>query len=89
LIILIMLGEEYKCLFVFITLKEIQLATLNVLPFIYTRDSALVIVLSDSPCDRIGKLKCWPILKDRWYAFSWSICDKNCRIIKRIESDSF
>jgi hypothetical protein len=24
----------------------------------------------------------------RWYAFSWSICDKNCHIIRRIESES-
>jgi hypothetical protein len=49
------------------TLKELQLATLNVLPFIYTynaRDSALVIVLSDSPYERIGKWKTCPILKE-------------------------
>jgi hypothetical protein len=26
---------------------------------------------------------------DRWCAFSWSICDKNCHIIGCIESDSF
>jgi hypothetical protein len=40
------------------TLKELQLATLNVLLFVYTCSdhvSALVIVLSDSPCESTGK----------------------------------
>jgi hypothetical protein len=43
---------------VMVTLKELQLATLNILPLftLYTAHvSALVIVLSDSPCERIGK----------------------------------
>jgi hypoxanthine phosphoribosyltransferase len=37
-------------------------------------------------------LKTCPILKkrtDHWYVFSWSICDKNCHIIRHIESDTF
>jgi hypothetical protein len=44
--------------FVSFTLKELQLATLNVLPlftFCSARVSALVIVLIDSPSERIGK----------------------------------
>jgi hypothetical protein len=43
--------------FVLATLKELQLATLNVLPFVYTlaHISVLVIVLNDSLCERIGK----------------------------------
>jgi hypothetical protein len=33
-----------------------------------------------------------PLLRKRtdcWYAFSWSICDKNCHFIRCIESDCF
>jgi hypothetical protein len=26
---------------------------------------------------------------DRWCTFSWSICDKNCHFIRRIESNNF
>jgi hypothetical protein len=26
---------------------------------------------------------------DRWHAFSWSICDKNCHIIRCVGSESF
>jgi hypothetical protein len=49
-------------------MKELQLAALNVLlPFIDTcsaRVSALVIVLSDSPCERSGQLETCLILKE-------------------------
>jgi hypothetical protein len=49
------------------TLKELQLATLNVLPLFTlcsARVSALVIVLSDSTCERIGKWETCPFLKE-------------------------
>jgi hypothetical protein len=49
------------------TLKELQLATLYVLPFVYTpsvRVGALVIVLSESTYERIGKWETCPILKE-------------------------
>jgi hypothetical protein len=48
--------------------------------------SALVIVLSDSPCESIGKWEICPILKeDR----SLVRVGKNCHIIRCIESYSF
>jgi hypothetical protein len=55
------------------------------------RVSALVIVLSDSRREKIGKWKTCPIVKkdNRWCAFSWSICDKNCHIVRCLESDFF
>jgi hypothetical protein len=49
------------------TLKEIQLATLYVLSFVIrcsARVSALVIVFSDSPCEKIGNYNTFPILKE-------------------------
>jgi hypothetical protein len=50
------------------TLKELQLAILNVFFHLFTissaRVSALLIVLSDSPCERIGKWETCPILKE-------------------------
>jgi hypothetical protein len=57
---------------------------------LFTFSSALVIVLSDSPCERIAKWETCPILKrtDRWCAFNWSICDKNCHVVRCSESDS-
>jgi hypothetical protein len=60
-------------------------------PLFSARASALVIVLRDSSCEIIGKRETSAILKgtDCWCAFSWSICDKNCHIIRCIESDSF
>jgi hypothetical protein len=53
-------------LFVLVILKELQLATLNVLPLVYcsAHVSALVIILSDSSCERIGKWETCPILKE-------------------------
>jgi hypothetical protein len=80
--------------FVWATLRELQLATLNVLPFVLhcnARVSALVIVLSDSPCESTLKWETCPILKEdnRWFAISWSICDENCNVSRCIESDSF
>jgi hypothetical protein len=56
--------EEYN-LFVLATLKELQLATLNVLCLFTLCSacvSALMIVLNDSPCERIGKWETCPIL---------------------------
>jgi hypothetical protein len=46
-------------------LKELQLATLNRL-FTHCSDrvSALVIFLSDSPCEEIGKWEACPVLKE-------------------------
>jgi hypothetical protein len=44
------------------TLKELQLAALNILPLFTlctAHVSAVVILLSDSPCERIGK---WEIV---------------------------
>ena len=57
---------------------------------LFTFSSALVIVLSDSPCERITKWETCPILKrtDRWCAFSWSICDKNWHVVRCSESDN-
>jgi hypothetical protein len=51
--------------FVLATLKELRLATLNVLPFLYSnaRVSALVNVLIGSLCERIAKWETCPILK--------------------------
>jgi hypothetical protein len=53
---------------VLVTLKEIRLATLNVFFSLFTLYSArvrpLVIVLSDSPCERIGKVETCPFLKE-------------------------
>jgi hypothetical protein len=46
------------------TFKELQLASLNVLPFVYTCVSALVFLLSDSLCKRIGKWETYPISKE-------------------------
>jgi hypothetical protein len=50
------------------TLNELRLATLNVLfrlfPLCSAHVSALVIVLSGSPCERIGKWETCPILKE-------------------------
>jgi hypothetical protein len=50
------------------------------------RVSALVIMLSGSPCERIEKLETRPILKENR---SLVRVEKNCHIIKCIESDSF
>jgi hypothetical protein len=56
------------------------------------RVSALVIVLSDSPCERIGKmgdlsdLESEQIVGERLAGAS---VDKNCHIIRCIESTSF
>jgi hypothetical protein len=53
--------------FVLATMKELPLATLNVLPFVYVlsaRVSALLIVSNGSPCERIGKWEICPILKE-------------------------
>jgi hypothetical protein len=50
------------------------------------RVSILVIVLSDTLHERIGKWKTCLILKED---FSWNICDKNGHIIRCIESNSF
>jgi hypothetical protein len=53
--------------FVLPTLKELQLATLQLFTLCSASFSALVIVLSDSPCERIGKWETCPILKEvRW-----------------------
>jgi hypothetical protein len=62
--------------FVLATLIELQLETQNVLPmftFCSACVSALVMALSDSPCERIGKWETCPIWKrtDHWCAFSW------------------
>jgi hypothetical protein len=45
--------------------------------------SELVIVLSDSPCERIGKLQTCLILKGErcWCMFSWSIYDKTAMLL--------
>jgi hypothetical protein len=56
-------------MFVLATLKELQLAPLNVpVPFVYVicsaRVSALVIVLTDSPCERIRKWETFSIVKE-------------------------
>jgi hypothetical protein len=54
--------------FMKVTLKELNFTILNVLHPLFTlcnaRVSALVIVLSDSPRERIGKLETSPIVKD-------------------------
>jgi hypothetical protein len=57
------------------------------------RVSALVVLLSDSPCERIGK---WEIYLSDFEtghiiigAHLVGACDKNCYIIRCIESDSF
>jgi hypothetical protein len=52
------------------TLKELHLAILNVLFHLFTlcgaHVSALVTVLSDSPCERIGKWEpCTTVKEDR------------------------
>jgi hypothetical protein len=50
------------------TLKELHLATLNILFRLFTlcgpRVSALETVFSDSPCERIRKWEPCPILKE-------------------------
>jgi hypothetical protein len=54
-------------LFLLSTLKELQLATLNVFPLVIlfsAHVSAVVIVLSDSLCERIGKWGTCLILKE-------------------------
>jgi hypothetical protein len=50
---------------------------------------ALVIVLSGSPFERIEKWENRPIFKEDRRAFSYSIYDEKCRIIRGIESDGF
>jgi hypothetical protein len=52
--------------FVSATLKELQFATLNVVFCLFTlyTVSTLVVVLSDSPCERIGKWETCLILKE-------------------------
>jgi hypothetical protein len=49
------------------TVKELQFATLNVLPFVYNLScSCQCIVLSHSPCERIGKWEtCLSLKEDR------------------------
>jgi hypothetical protein len=77
------------------TLRKLQLATLIFFFRLFTlcnaRVSILVIVLSDSLCERIGKWETCPILKEdrSLVGFSWSICDKNGHIIRCTESDCF
>jgi hypothetical protein len=76
------------------TLKEIQLATWNVLPFFKlcsARVSALLTVFGDSCVKELENWRLVQFLKrtDRWCAFSWSIYDKNCHIIRYIEGDNF
>jgi hypothetical protein len=46
------------------TLRELQLATLNVLPIAYARGSALVIVLGDSRVKESEKGETCPIFKE-------------------------
>jgi hypothetical protein len=59
-----------------------------------TRASALVIMLSDSPCERIGKrvdlsdFEIGQIVGVR-LAGALEHCDENCHITRCIESDSF
>jgi hypothetical protein len=77
-------------LFLLAALKECQLARLNVLPLFTlcsARVSELVIVLSDNPCERIGKWETCLILKES--RSLESICDKNFHSIRYIESESF
>jgi hypothetical protein len=72
---------------------EFVLATLNViLPLCTACVSALVILLSDSLCERIGKVETCPTFgkrTDRCCVFSWTICDKSCHIIRCMKSDNF
>jgi hypothetical protein len=54
-----------RILFILATLKELQLATLNDLPFVFTLCSGqFVSVLSDSLCKRIGNWETCSILKE-------------------------
>jgi hypothetical protein len=57
----------------------------------FSRVSALVNVLSDSPCERMGKWETCPIFKeDRTLArLAGASVTKNFHIIRCIESDSF
>jgi hypothetical protein len=50
-----------------------------------------MVVLNDSPCEisENGRLIRFWKRTDRWCAFSWNICDKNCYIVRYIENDSF
>jgi hypothetical protein len=50
--------------------------------------SALVILLGDSMCERIGKWKTVQFCKrtDRWCAFSRNMCDNNFHIISKVMS---
>jgi hypothetical protein len=45
------------------------------------RVSTLVIVLSDSSCERFGKWGTCPNLKEhRWCTFSWNMCDRKWQV---------
>jgi hypothetical protein len=65
------------------TLKELQLAMLNVNLFTLcsAHVSALVVVLSDSPCERIRKWDLSDFERGQICAFSWSICDKTATLL--------
>jgi hypothetical protein len=74
-------------LLVLATLKELSWQHFHLFTLYSACISALVIVLSDSLCERIRKWETCLVLKED--TFSWGICDKNSYIIRCIESDNF